>query len=374
MHPDEPVFQSVDQRESRLLAPYAMFSRDSGGRVYPESPHPYRGPFQRDRDRIVHTAAFRRLSGKMQVFTGEMGDYHRTRLTHTMEVTSIARTMGRALRLNEDLIEALALLHDLGHPPFGHAGEDALNVCLKDAGGFSHNRFALTLVQELEQRYADFPGLNLTREVLSGQLCRIHKQSTQARPILEVQIVEAADGMAYNSHDVDDALKLQLVTLDELAVVPPLDWIIDECRQSQSTMPHRMLRQAIVRRLLDYQVSSLLRHCGPLLSNSGWTSAAEAANSGIKLDMEPIVAEERRELAQFLFRRIYRHPRLLAVRDKAQAEILWLHNYFVQNANALPPAFHRRCDHVGATTSAAEYVAGMTDRFCRETFHRLYGP
>ncbi len=160
-----PGLQTIAAREAVLLAPCAMRSIDSRGRKYPESEHPYRGPFQRDRDRVVHSSAYRRLSGKMQVFTGDMGDYHRTRLTHTHEVASIARTIGRALRLNEDLIEALALFHDIGHPPFGHAGEDALNECLADCGGFSHNRYALTIAEELEVRYQSFPGLNLTHEV-----------------------------------------------------------------------------------------------------------------------------------------------------------------------------------------------------------------
>ena len=157
---------NIEERENQILAPYAAFSRDCGGRFFNEPQHSYRGPFQRDRDRILHSAAFRRLSGKMQVFTGEMGDYHRTRLTHTMEVASVARTIGRALCLNEDLIEALALVHDIGHPPFGHAGEDALHELLVEDGGFSHNQFALILVTEIENPYPQFPGLNLTREVL----------------------------------------------------------------------------------------------------------------------------------------------------------------------------------------------------------------
>ena len=177
------------EQEVQRLAPYAFPSSASQGRKHNESPHPYRGPFQRDRDRIVHSAAFRRLSGKMQVFTGDMGDYHRTRLTHTMEVTSIARTLGRALRLNEDLIEAMALVHDIGHPPFGHAGEDALDACLSNDGGFSHNRFALTLVEEIERRYHGFPGLNLSHEVLSGQRSRADKQNRNATPMLECQVV-----------------------------------------------------------------------------------------------------------------------------------------------------------------------------------------
>jgi dGTPase len=167
------ISQSVTARERAILKPYAMSSELSAGREHPEPEHPYRGPFQRDRDRIVHSAAYRRLSSKTQVFTGELGDYHRTRLTHTLEVASVARTIGRALSLNEDLIEALALVHDLGHPPFGHAGEDTLDECLAGDGGFSHNAQALRIVRELETRYHEFPGLNLTREVLEGQGTRV---------------------------------------------------------------------------------------------------------------------------------------------------------------------------------------------------------
>ena len=211
---------SSEQREAGLLASYAMHSADSKGRVHPEITHLFRGPFQRDRDRVLHSAAFRRLSGKTQVFTGQ-GDYHRTRLTHTMEVASIARTIGRTLRLNEDLIEALALLHDVGHPPFGHAGEEALDDLLKGEGGFSHNRFALTLVEELEQRYPGFSGLNLTHEVLGGQQRRIDKsKSAKEAPLLEVQVVDEADSIAYNAHDVDDALELGWLQLDELLELP----------------------------------------------------------------------------------------------------------------------------------------------------------
>src|SRR5437764_10943501 len=218
---DSPSLMSTAEREAALFARYAMHSADSRGRKHAEGEHPYRGPFQRDRDRIVHSSAFRRLSGKMQVFTGDMGDYHRTRLTHTHEVASIARTLSRALRLNEDLTEALALFHDIGHPPFGHAGEDALDECLAGHGGFSHNQFALTLAEELESRYPAFPGLNLTYEVLEGQATRADKTAAYAAtglaPLLEVQVVEAADSMTYDAHDTDDAVKLQLVVLDELA-------------------------------------------------------------------------------------------------------------------------------------------------------------
>ena len=216
----------VELREEKLLAPYAMHSKDTAGRRYSEPTHFFRGPFQRDRDRILHSAAFRKLSDKTQVFTGK-GDYHRTRLTHTMEVASIARTIGRALRLNEDLIEALALVHDIGHPPFGHAGEDALNEVLKNEGGFSHNQFALTIVEELEQRYPGRPGLNLTAEVLAGQGLRVDKSSSET-PLLEVQAVDLADSITYDAHDVDDAVELGWLTMAELQTVP----IVSACEQS----------------------------------------------------------------------------------------------------------------------------------------------
>ena len=209
---------SIDARERALLTPYAMHSAQSAGREHPEPEHPYRGPFQRDRDRIVHSAAYRRLSSKTQVFTGELGDYHRTRLTHTLEVASVARTIGRALALNEDLIEALALVHDLGHPPFGHAGEDVLDECLRDEGGFSHNAQALRIVRELETRYHEFPGLEPdARSARRASDARSTHDARPLRPLLEVQVVEAADSITYDTHDADDALELGLLTLDELA-------------------------------------------------------------------------------------------------------------------------------------------------------------
>src|SRR5688572_29146984 len=213
----------TNERERALLAPYAQRSADSACRRHPEPPHPYRGPYQRDRDRILHCAAFRRLSYKTQVFTGEMGDYHRTRLTHTLEVASIARTIARALRLNEDLVEALALAHDIGHPPFGHSGEDVLNECLREHGGFTHNAQALRIFEVLETRYPAFPGLNLTCEVLEGQRERVKKSklvSGQPSPLLEVQVLDAADSIAYDAHDADDSLELGLLRLGDLLEVP----------------------------------------------------------------------------------------------------------------------------------------------------------
>jgi dGTPase len=217
----KPAWNPPDwrDRERLLLAPWAMHAADSAGRVHPEPPHPFRSPYQRDRDRIVHSAAFRRLAHKTQVFTGYHGDYHRSRLTHTLEVTSIARTLARALALNEDLVETLALAHDIGHPPLGHAGEDTLADLLRGEGGFNHNAQALRIMEILENRYPDYPGLNLSREVLEAQATR-KRDGTAPAPLLETQVVDAADSIAYDTHDADDAVELGLVTLEELLELP----------------------------------------------------------------------------------------------------------------------------------------------------------
>src|SRR5262245_6751438 len=227
---NDDLFQPPDwlQREEEVLAPYAMRTRDSKGRKHPEEPHPYRSLYPRDRDRIVHSTAFRRLMYKTQVLVNQTNDHHRTRLTHTLEVTQISRTIARQLGLNEDLTEAIALMHDLGHPPFGHAGEEALDECLRDHGGFEHNLHGLRLVDQLEYRYPDFPGLNLSWEVLEAQAYHSKRREAEeikpylaaGGPLLEAQVVDAADSLAYDAHDVDDALSVGLIEIHDLDQVP----------------------------------------------------------------------------------------------------------------------------------------------------------
>src|SRR4051812_35921589 len=291
---------SVREREAALLARYAMHSANSRGRKHAEAEHSYRGPFQRDRDRIVHSSAFRRLNGKMQVFTGDMGDYHRTRLTHTHEVASIARTIGRSLRLNEDLIEALALFHDIGHPPFGHAGEDALDECLANHGGFSHNQFALTLAEELESRYAAYPGINLTYEVLEGQATRADKEASYAAtgqlPLLEVQVVEAADSATYDAHDSDDAVKLQLVALEELAACTLVRDALERVRGQYADLRDDLLRKAVVHQLIDRQVTDVLETSAAILATAGGMTAQEIRRSAIRITGTRELGEQKREL------------------------------------------------------------------------------
>ncbi len=369
MSNDDTGIVSFRDREKAILAPFAFFSDQSRGRLHPESPHAYRSPFQRDRDRILHSSAFRRLSHKMQVFTGEMGDYHRTRLTHTMEVASIARTMGRALRLNEDLIEALALLHDIGHPPFGHAGEDAISGFLKDEGGFSHNRYALTLVEELEQRYARFPGLNLSVEVLAGQKKRINKAADSPPPMLEVQLVDVADSLAYNAHDVDDAVKLGLVSFNDFQEVPLVQKAAATFRQLD--LPPNKQRAALVRKLIGLQVDSVLHHNSQVMANARWTGWKDPVQNGFVITADPEMVEMRRDLETFLYDRVYRHEKLMQVRRNAQQQIQQMLQYFTDHPDKLPSQFQDRIRAVGTARSAADYVAGMTDRFCQMTYGDL---
>jgi dGTPase len=364
--------QTIAQREAALFAPYALSSAQSRGRKHPEAAHAYRGPFQRDRDRILHASAFRRLSGKMQVFTGDRGDYHRTRLTHTHEVASIARTIGRSLRLNEDLIEALALFHDLGHPPFGHAGEDALDDILQAVGGFSHNQYALTIAEELEQRYPAFPGLNLTYEVLEGQATRIDKSAPAPKPPLwEVQVVEAADSMTYDAHDTDDAVKLGLVTLEELSRNALVRDALAAVRRAHANAPEDALRKAVVHELIDRQVGDVLATTVEFLTRAAPRSAEEARLSGFVIGPSAEIAEQKVELETFLYDRVYRHPQLLAVRSQAQERLRAMFEAYRRDPTLLPPRFQNRAEAVGLPRSIGDYLAGMTDRFCDQQYERI---
>lgn len=373
MNPAVVESLSVDQREQLLLAPWAMYSRDSAGRKHPDREHPFRGPFQRDRDRILHSSAYRRLSGKMQVFTGEMGDYHRTRLTHTQEVATVARTIGRVLRLNEDLIEALALMHDIGHPPYGHAGEDALNECAAEIGGFSHNRFALTIVEELEIRYDGFAGLNLTREVLAGQQSRAEKDRPGLHRLLEVQLVDAADSVTYDAHDTDDALKLGLVTLGEMSQLGLIRLCLDNVRQRYAGLDPTLLRKAVVHELVNWQVNGVTAWCAGELARYRFSSASEAVSSDFVVQPGPELREQKQELERFLYERVYRHPRLIRIREEAQQRLKQMVAGYLRQPERFPPHYQDRLARVGPLQMAVEYVAGMTDNFCESVWREMFG-
>ena len=367
------ILEGFVDRESKLLAPYATKSYESLGRKHAEPDSPFRSPFQRDRDRILHSSAYRRLSGKMQVFTGEMGDYHRTRLTHTQEVASIARTIGRATRLNEDLIEALALCHDIGHPPYGHAGEDALSECMVDIGGFSHNQFGLTIVEEIEIRYPDFPGLNLSLEVLEGQARRVDKSGTGPRPALEVQLVDAADSMTYDAHDTDDALKLRLVDLDELENLDLIRNCLKYVDSQHAGLDSGMRRKALVHRLLDLQVVDLLDTLGKSLDQRQFQSVDDVRASEFLIEPSSELGEMKRELESFLYQNVYRHEKLIAMRSEAQSRIQELYAKYVADPSLFPEKYLPRAHSIGISRMAGEYIAGMTDRFFEQTFERITG-
>ena len=358
-------------RESLLLAPWAMHAVDSAGRVHPELPHQFRSPYQRDRDRIVHSAAFRRLAHKTQVFTGYHGDYHRSRLTHTLEVTSIARTLARALALNEDLVETLALAHDIGHPPLGHAGEDTLAELLRDEGGFNHNAQALRIMELLETRYPEFPGLNLSREVLDAQATR-KKDGTAPAPLLEAQVVDAADSIAYDTHDADDAIELGLVTLEELCDLPLVAEAAARVTHRHGTLTGNDARRAILHELVDHQVAELIRETRAAIDALGVDSPArvrqvfrgDAGGAGRRIVAHaPGLAAAKRQLERFLFERVYRSGRVLEVRVPAQQKLTQLFEWYAAHPHELPAGYRHRAETYGVRRSVADYIAGMTDRF-----------
>ena len=373
-----PTTLPVAQREAMLLADYAMRSDYSKGRKYPEPAHSYRSAFQRDRDRITHCAAFRRLSHKTQVFTGDSGDYHRTRLTHTLEVASIARSLARALRLNEDLVEALALLHDIGHPPFGHAGEEVLDQRLlqydspsdgerSDSGaGFNHNRQAIRIVEQLEIRYPTFPGLNLSREVLDGQVYRSRSKaagtSSDLQPLLEVQVVDAADSIAYDAHDADDALELGLLSISDLLQLPMWHAAAARVGTRYANLSDVELRRAVVHELIDTEVSTLIVAAQSRIAEQGIASVGDVRAAPPLLAPPAELDQPKQELEAFLFRRVYRHPEVLRSRQTATDQLGSLFDQAIKQPDRLPEPFHAIAQEEGTPRAVADYLSSLTDR------------
>jgi dGTPase len=362
--------------EAVVLAPYAMHGADTAGRVYAEPAHPYRSPYQRDRDRIVHSSAFRRLAHKTQVFTGAMGDYHRSRLTHTLEMASIARTVGRTLRLNEDLIEALALAHDIGHPPFGHAGEDILNECVAEHGGFNHNRQALRIVELLESRYPDFPGLNLSREILDGQRSRTEKlrATDSGGRLLEVQTVDAADSITYNAHDADDAVELGMVQVGELDEAALWRTAAANARRRYAALDEQQFRRAAVHEVIDLLVSDLLTVSRRRLFDAAPRNAQAARQLEIALVAPSTeMGELAAQLQRLLFERVYRHPIVLEQRARAGDALREMFERFRTEPGEMPAKFAGFAEREGRPRAVVDYLAGMTDRFALEEHARLVG-
>src|SRR5262245_10177085 len=328
-----------------------MRGRDSLRRRFAEDPHPFRTAFQRDRERIVHSTAFRRLVGKTQVLVGRINDHHRTRLTHTLEVAQISRTAARRLRLNEDLTEAIALSHDLGHPPFGHAGERALNECLKDHGGFDHNLYGLRRVEVLEERYPEFPGLNLSWEVREAFVQHSRRQDlpecreylTAGGPLLEAQLVDACDSLAYGTHDTDDALGIGLVTLDELNDVDLWRRAADPVRRRHPDLSADAFRSAVIRELIDWQVHDLIEETGRRLAAHPGKSVADVRTATSPLvGFGPELVDLKAGLGRFLYERVYRHYRVVRMAAKGQFVLRQLYAEFTARPELLPERYQAR--------------------------------
>ncbi|MBN1766396.1 MAG: deoxyguanosinetriphosphate triphosphohydrolase [Sedimentisphaerales bacterium] len=369
--------QMLEQQEHLVLTPYAVFADQSRGRCHLEPEHQYRTCFQRDHDRIIHSAAFRRLEAKTQVYSDASSDYYRTRLTHTIEVAQIARTLARILRLNMDLAGAAALAHDLGHPPFGHKGEEVLNKLMADHGGFEHNRQSLRIVDYLEHPYPNFRGLNLTYETREC-LAKHETRYDQTDPIeefgpgrapLEGQIANLSDAIAYNSHDLDDALAYELITEDDLHAVE----IYQHLKQKvESQFPHtkrhvRQLRSA--KALIDLLIQDVITETARRLSGSTPTNvdAVRQANSNI-VAHSPHCYNQLSQLQDFLLERVYLHPSVISAQQEASEQVIFLFSFYLKNPDQLPDRYQQRTNEQGPHRVICDYIAGMTDRFCRELY------
>ncbi len=370
-------------REDEVLAPYAVRTRQSRGRRHPEAPHPFRTLYQRDRDRIVHSTAFRRLMYKTQVLVTQTNDHHRTRLTHTLEVAQISRTVARQLGLNEDLTEAIALAHDLGHPPFGHAGEQALDECMREHGGFEHNRHGLRIVSQLEYRYADFPGLNLSLEVLEsmahhsgrGDDPEVAALRTAQQPFLEAQVVDACDSLAYDTHDIDDALGSGLIGTDELSEVEFWRRAVAQVHEKHPVMRPEQFQPTVVRALIDWQVTDLLEHTRAQLEQRRIQSVDDVRGlPEPAVTPGPEVRRLKEELEAFLHRRVYRNYRVMRMAAKGRRFLQALFTEFCRSPGELPERYAARAEREGTERAVCDYLAGMTDRYAQDEFLRLFQP
>jgi dGTPase len=376
------------------LAPYAAIDEQSRGRRYPEPPPRFRTEFQRDRDRIIHSNAFRRLVYKTQVFVNHEGDLYRTRITHSVEVAQIGRTVARAMRINETLTEAICLAHDLGHTPFGHAGQDALNECMREYGGFEHNLQSLRVVDELEERYAEFAGLNLTFESREGILKHCSAQNARklgdvgkrfldrTQPCLEAQLANLADAIAYNNHDVDDGVRAGLIIAEDLREVRLFERFHSEVLKKYPSVPARRQLYETIRRMVDYLVSDLIVQSERNVAAAGvdHVDAVRAYSSPLIALSDDAMAQHQ-ELKRFLRAKLYNHPRVKEVMDEASTTLKTLFEAYLKDPSRLPTEHQTlvlRADAEGGMPArarvVADYVAGMTDRFAYNEKLRMASP
>lgn len=374
--------QQLEDIEDKSLAPYGMRSKDSKGRAYLDNEPEYRTSFQRDRDRIIHTTAFRRLEYKTQVFINYEGDYYRTRLTHTLEVAQIGRTIARALGGNEDLIEAICLAHDLGHSPFGHAGETVLARLMKDHGGFDHNKQSLRIVTELEQRYPEYPGLNLTWEVREGMvkheseydISDASDYNPDLRGNLETQVANIADELAYTAHDLDDGLRSGMLTPRMLEGIALWEILTDNIKWRGPDLED-IARHKLIRHLIGMEVTDLVTTTDAKLKESGAKSPLgiqELSYNVIGFSEE--MSRRNRELKDFLYSKMYRHYRVVRMQVKAEQLLENIFDAYREEPATLPAEFQAFIDQRGLERTICDYIAGMTDRYAIEEHQKLFNP
>jgi dGTPase len=374
----------LEERESRDLAPYGLKSRDTRGRAHQPDPEPDdRTAFQRDRDRILHTTAFRRLEYKTQVFINYEGDYYRTRLTHTLEVAQIGRTVARALGANEDLIEAICLAHDLGHAPFGHAGEVVLDQLMAAHGGFDHNKQSLRIVTKLERRYPNWPGLNLTWEVCEGivkheteyDVADAGAYDPEKRGHLEAQIANAADELAYTAHDLDDGLRSGLLTPRDLSGLALWELACDSIGWRGEALD-QLTRHRLVRRLIGLEVEDLVRATDARIAAAGVRSVADLQLLAHNvIGWSEAMAARNKQLKRFLYDNLYRHYRVARMEAKAEKVLSDLFAAYTRRPDMLPKETRLRADESGDVYRAVcDYLAGMTDRFALDEHYKLFDP
>jgi dGTPase len=371
-----------------MLAPYALRAEESRGRRHPEAGHPYRNDFQRDRDRVVHSRAFRRLENKTQVFTSRRSDHFRNRLTHTIEVAQISRTIAAELQLNEDLVEALALAHDVGHPPFGHAGERILDAAMREYGDqFDHNLHALRTVEQFEQRYAEFPGLNLTFEVREGivkhsrdydarEFPQLAEYLLDQRPPLEAQLIDLTDEIAYSTADLDDGVEAKILTREQVrSSVPLFQRLHAEVEQRYPAASEKLKFNETLKRVLDRLVSDLITQSRTEIEEARVQRVDDVRNFPRRLiGFSPAVDQERREIKEFLYKNVYFSPALQ--RDKKQAEqvIAEMFAFFINSPGELPASYQEKTRTEPLHRIICDYVAGMTDTYILEQHRRFCAP
>jgi len=368
------------------LAGYAAQSETSLGRRHPEVYKDDRPAYERDRDRIIHCAAFRRLEYKTQVFVNHEGDYYRTRLTHSLEVAQIGRGIARRLKLNEDLVETLALAHDLGHTPFGHTGEDVLNRLMSPYGGFEHNRQSLRVVENLEERYPDFNGLNLSWEAREGIIKHssdydlpdgsgYEEYRPDLRPTLEAQIIDLADEIAYNNHDIDDGLKARYLKPEALMKVDLWADIYARVKEKYPSLPEDRQILQTISHLIGHLIMDLVDQTRKNISEAGITTQeAVRAHSGNLVMFSSEAAARNRELKRFLYKNLYRHYKVERMRIKAERFLTMLFENYLQNPTLLPSSYQEKYERYGRERVVCDYIAGMTDRYALDEYKRLFDP